>query len=364
MERTVEFPGLGLSFTFNNQVQIGSLTIAWYGIIIACGLALAVIYAYKRFKQFGVDEDKVFYPILAGIFGGIIGARIYYVAFSWSDYGIDFSSGKAFWQSIYKLIATWQGGMAIYGGIIGAMLVGLLVAKRCKVKLLPLLDVVGLGFLIGQGIGRWGNFVNVEAFGSNTTLPWGMTGDIVVNYLTAHQAQFAAAGITVDPSVPVHPCFLYESIWCLVGFVALHFYSKHRKFDGEVFLLYLAWYGLGRSWLEGLRTDSLMIGAFRVSQLLSILLVLVSLTILIMTRIKIHEQHDENYLKPYGMTDEWKTILAERAQKTKEEQSEKEKKLAKQRAILAKNAKSGAEASGPEQIGGTEDDSGEEQDEN
>ncbi len=354
MERTVEFPKLGWEFTFNNELHIGSFTIAWYGIIIACGLLLAIVYAYKNFKRFGVDEDKVLNPILGGIIGGIVGARIYYVAFSWSDYGFDVSSWKAFWQSVYRIIATWEGGMAIYGGIIGALLVGIIVAKRSKIKILPLLDVVGLGFLIGQGIGRWGNFVNVEAFGCNTDLPWGMTGQIVVNYLTAHQAEFAASGIVVDPNLPVHPCFLYESIWCLLGFVLLHFYSKHRRFDGEIFLMYLGWYGLERALVEGLRTDSLMLGSVRISQLLAILLVTASVIILFAVRFKIKNQHDDAYLQPYGNSEEWKTIVAQKAQRIKEQQSEKEKKLAKHRSELAQKAKLGADASGPEQRSGAE----------
>lgn len=338
MERTVEFPGLGLEFTFNNTVHIGNISIAWYGIIIAFGLLLAVIYGYKHFRKFGVDEDKAFNAILAGIIGGIVGARLYYVIFSWEDYGFDTSSFKAFMGSIYDIIATWNGGMAIYGGLIGALLAGSITAKICKVKLPPLLDLVGLGFLIGQGIGRWGNFVNVEAFGSNTTLPWGMTGEIVSDYLASHQAEFAAAGITVDPSIPVHPCFLYESIWCLLGFVILHFYSKRRRYDGEIFLLYLAWYGLGRSFIEGLRTDSLMIGSMRVSQLLAILLFISATVVWVCIHVKIRGMHDEAYLRPYGQSDEWKNLLVEKAEKEKIIQSEKEKKLAKQKAALHKEA--------------------------
>lgn len=328
MERTVQFPGLGLEFTFNNTVHIGPISLAWYGIIIAAGLLLAILYAYSRFKKFGVDEDKAFGAIFAGIIGGIIGARVYYVAFSWADYGFDTTSMAAFWKSLYHIVATWEGGMAIYGGLIGALVFGLIAAKITKVKILPLLDVVGLGFLIGQGIYRWGNFINVEAFGSNTTMPWGMTSEIITNYLTAHQSAFLAQGITVDPNMPVHPCFLYESIWCLLGFVLLHFYSKRRKFDGEIFLLYLAWYGLGRSFIEGLRTDSLMIGPFRVSQLLAVLLFVGAMAVWGVVHAKIRGMHDPEYLKLYAESDEWKNFLVEKAEREKVEQSKKEKKLA------------------------------------
>ncbi len=332
--RTVEFPGLGLEFTFDNMIHIGSFEIAWYGVLIATGLLLAVLYGFKFFRKFGIDEDRAFYAVLAGVFGGVAGARIYYVIFAWESYGFDTSSFKAFMGSLYDIIATWEGGLAIYGAVIGALLCGGLVAWRSKIKLLPIFDITAIGFLIGQGIGRWGNFMNVEAFGSNTTLPWGMTADRIVSYLAAHQAEFAAAGITVDPNMPVHPCFLYESIWCLLGFAVLHFYSKRRRFDGEIFLMYLGWNGLGRSVIEGLRTDSLMIGSIRVSQLLAILMVVGSAVILVCTHFKIRGMHDDNYLKPYAYSEEWKAYLVEKAEKEKIEQSQKEKKLAKYKAML------------------------------
>ena len=145
-------------------------------------------------------------------------------------------------------------------------------AKIRRIPILPLFDLVGICFLIGQGVGRWGNFVNQEAFGSNTTLPWGMYSEGTYNYLLSVQATLAAEGVTVDPTQPVHPTFLYESIWCLVGVVLLASYIKKRRFNGELFLLYIIWYGLGRAWIEGLRTDSLLIGStgLRASQLVAI----------------------------------------------------------------------------------------------
>ncbi len=333
MERTVEFPGLGLEFTFKNGFYIGDFFIAWYGVLIATGLLLAVLYAYKHFRKYGVDEDKAFNVIICGIIGGILGARIYYVAFSWENYGFDFSSFSAFWDSVYHIFATWEGGMAIYGGLIGALVCGLIASRFWKLNILGLLDLTGIGFLIGQGIGRWGNFINVEAFGSNTKMPWGMTGEMVVNYLSVHQAEFAAAGITVDPNVPVHPCFLYESIWCLIGFLLLHFYSKHRRFDGELFIMYIGWNGLGRVWIEALRTDSLMFGSIRVSQLLALLMFIGALAVWIGVHVKIRSMHDPNYLKLYAQTDEWKNFLVAKANQEKVQQSEKEKKLAHINAI-------------------------------
>lgn len=299
MEKILEFPKMGIELKFHNSFSIGSFKIAYYGIIIALGLLLALIYALKKFKQVGVDSDKAIDAIIGGIIGGIIGARLYYVAFTWDSYKDD----------LWSIFNTRSGGMAIYGGIIGALLVGLIIAKIRKIKLLPLLDVVGLGFLIGQGIGRWGNFFNVEAFGGNTNMPWGMTSPSIVSYLESKMDYFASIGVTVDPKMPVHPCFLYESIWCLVGFVLLHFYLKHRKFDGEVFLMYLGYYGLGRFFIEGLRTDSLMMGTLRVSQVLAGLLVIAAILTIVIIRMKIKSNHDPEYLKLFTLTDEGQAIV-------------------------------------------------------
>lgn len=328
----VQFPKLGLEFTFKNQVMIGSFGIAYYGILITIGLVLAVVYAYYQFPKVGVDRDKAIDVIICGMIGGALGARIYYVAFSWENYGLDFSNGSAFWSSIYKIINIRDGGLAIYGGLIGALLVGCLIAKWRKVKIKPLLDVAGVGFLIGQSIGRWGNFFNVEAFGSNTNMPWGMTGPAIKSYLSSKVEYFAQQGITIDPMTPVHPCFLYESIWCLIGFILLALYMKHRKFDGEVFLMYLGYYGLGRFIIEGFRTDSLMMFNFRVSQMLALVLFIVSVIIIIIVRIKIKNSNDENYMKLYAETEEGIAILNE--SKLSKEKKHNKEKLTKDQHIL------------------------------
>ena len=303
MEKIVQFPKLGLEFHFNNAIDIGPFHITYYGLLIALGLILAMIYAFRVFRQVGIDPDKAIDCILGGIVGGIVGARLYFVIFSWDNYGLDFSNWGAFWNSFLRIFKTWEGGLAIYGGLIGALLVGVLIAKHRKICIPALLDVVGVGFLLGQGIGRWGNFFNVEAFGSNTTLPWGMTSPDIVNYLTYKQSDLAAIGVNVDPNMPVHPCFLYESLWCLVGFILLALYMKRRKFDGEVFLMYLAFYGAERAVVEGLRTDSLMIGSLRISQMLAVVLVVASVAIIIIIRCKIKGNHDENYMKLFVLTE-------------------------------------------------------------
>ena len=268
----VQFPGLGLSFTINRvALSIGGFNIYWYGVIIAVGMLLALLYAFRNAPDFGIDSDRLVDVVAIGTVMAIVCARIYYVAMAPFQY-----------HSLWEMVDIRLGGIAIYGAVIGAFVFGGLAAKWRKVPLLPLFDLVALGFLIGQGIGRWGNFVNQEAFGTNTTLPWGMYSEGTKAYLQSVQVTLPA-GVTVDPSMPVHPTFLYESIWCLVGFVALALYVKHRKFHGQLFLLYAIWYGLGRGWIEGLRTDSLLIGGtgLRASQLVAYISALAAFCLLL-----------------------------------------------------------------------------------
>jgi len=249
MSFDVQFPGLGLEFTINRvALSIGGFNIYWYGVIIAAGMVLAMLFAFRNADDFGINSDRLIDVILVGAVMAIVCARIYYIVFAPFKY-----------ESIWQMIDIRQGGIAIYGAVIGAFVFGGLMAKIRRIPILPLFDLVGICLLIGQGVGRWGNFVNQEAFGSNTTLPWGMYSEGTYNYLLSVQATLAAEGVTVDPTQPVHPTFLYESIWCLVGVVLLASHIKKRRFNGELFLLYIIWYGLGRYWIEGLRTDALMV---------------------------------------------------------------------------------------------------------
>lgn len=225
--------------------------IYWYGFLICIGMLLAMIYGFKKMKSAGIDPDRATDAVIAGFIGAIFSARLYYVLFN--DVGVTMSD----------FFNTRDGGLAIYGGIIGAILCGGIVAKMRKLKLSALLDVAAPCFLIGQCIGRWGNYFNQEAFGANTDKPWGMISYTTANFIASSDL------VGVDPYKPVHPCFLYESLWCLIGFVILHFYFKHRKFDGEVFLMYIGWYGLGRFFIESTRTDSLYLGNIKVSQLIA-----------------------------------------------------------------------------------------------
>lgn len=244
--------------------------IYWYGFLIALGILIAMIYGFRKMKPMGIDPDRATDAVIAGFVGAILGARAYYIAFNDSVTFKDFFSYR-------------DGGLAIYGGIIGAILVGGIVAKLRKLKVTALLDVVAPCFLIGQAIGRWGNFVNQEAFGSNTDLPWGMISAKTMEYI-GDPDTFDRLGGQVSSYAPVHPCFLYESLWCVICFIILHFYSKHRKFDGEVFLMYIGLYGLGRFFIESTRTDSLYIANIKVSQLVAGTCVFAALVLIIIFR--------------------------------------------------------------------------------
>ncbi len=280
MNSIVSFPGLGLEFELNRVAfHIGSIPVYWYGILIATGFILAILYASRRAKEFGIDADRMLDVVLGGAIGGIVGARAYFVLLRWDYYG----------QNLDQIFNTRSGGMAIYGGIIGGVLIGYLMCRIRKVKALPALDLAAGGFLIGQCIGRWGNFVNIEAFGGNTGLLWGMASEKITAYLTQHEQELEAIGMNIDPNMPVHPTFLYESIWCLMGFLFIAWYTKRRKFDGELILIYMMWYGSGRAVIEGLRTDSLMIPGtnLRASQVLAIVLVAAALIIDIVKTIQV-----------------------------------------------------------------------------
>ena len=259
----VRFPNLGWSFTINRvALQFGDFKIYWYGVIIMLGMMLAVLYAYKSAKRYNVDRNKLFNCVFVGLITGIIGARLYFCIFRWDYYS----------KHLNEIFAIHEGGLAIYGGIIGALLGGLIVAKIQKMKFLPILDVVMVGFLIGQGIGRWGNFFNQECFGTNTTLPWGMTSSTVEAYLKSNCP-------TLVPTMPVHPTFLYECLADLAIFFILMYIRKHSKIPFETSCAYFALYGTARFFIEGMRTDSLYIGntGIRTSQLLSLILIIAAL---------------------------------------------------------------------------------------
>lgn len=318
MSDYISFPHLNLQFSVNPVAfTLFGFSVRWYGILIALAFLLAFCYFISRSKQFGIDPDKFSDIVIFALLGGVIGARAYYVIFSGDGIG-----------SFFKF-AEGEGlrGLAIYGGLIGGVLIGAIACKIRHVRVLPALDLASIGFLIGQAIGRWGNFFNMEAFGSNTDLPWGMTSSTISSYLSLHREELNELGVAVTPSAPVHPTFLYESLWCLLGFILLHFLSKKRRYDGEVFLWYSAWYGLGRTLIEGLRTDSLMLGRIRVSQLLAALLTLAALTILLVIRFRIRKSGSPDYLACYVKTDGWQEEcrLAEEKEAARKEKKSRKK---------------------------------------
>lgn len=263
MTYNVTFPHLGLEFNINPVAfSIGSFHVYWYGIIIAAGFLLALIYASFSCKKMNIDINRLFDVVIVGLIAGVIFARLFYVVFY---------PGDKYWKNPLEIFQIHDGGLAIYGGIIGAVVFGSLMAKLRKLKVTAVLDIAALGFLIGQCVGRWGNFINQEAFGSATELPWGM-----------HSENTAAV---VDGNV--HPCFLYESLLCLLGFVLLHFFTRRfRRYDGQTFLLYIVWYGACRFFIEGLRTDSLIIPGtgLRVSQVIAAACVVAGIILLVLFR--------------------------------------------------------------------------------
>ena len=247
MNTTITFPFFGFEWDPAQNLEIGSFSLHIYGLLIGLGLMLAIVYAWKRSKQFGIKNDDITDGVLWIVPFAILCARLYYCIFQWDSYKDDPIS----------ILYIWNGGLAIYGGVIGAV-IGIAVYCRIKkIKMAALLDLVLLGFLIGQAIGRWGNFFNREAYGAETEIfiRMGLFKDADGGY--SHTMHY------------FHPTFLYESLWNTAGFVLLHFLSKKRQYDGQIALGYIAWYGLGRTCIEGLRTDSLMLGDLRISQILA-----------------------------------------------------------------------------------------------
>lgn len=268
---TITFPMFGDSFqiTAPGSFQIFGLTLYWYGTIIAIGFLLAVLYVNKRSKAFGLTQDDIINMLICAVPSAVVGARLYYVIFNFSIYQ----------ENLWNIFKIRDGGLAIYGAIIGALIAVIIYCKVKKLPIGPYFDIGALGLLIGQSAGRWGNFMNREAFGRETTI-------------------FCRMGLT-DASgnaIFVHPTFLYESLWNLLGLLLLHLFSKSgkRRYDGQLFAMYVAWYGFGRMLIEGLRTDSLYLfdTGLRVSQLLAGLSVAAALTYLAINGSRAHDKSE------------------------------------------------------------------------
>ena len=251
MANNISFPKLGISLDVSPVAfSIGSKEIYWYALIILFGFMLGLLYVARDCEKQGISKDNVLDIALYGIVSGIIGARIYYVIFSFDEFSGD----------LLGIFRIWEGGLAIYGGIIAAVLSTLIYCRCKKINILNALDVCCIGLLLGQAVGRWGNFVNCEVYGNATDFMLGMS---------------------INNASPVHPLFLYESIWCLAGVIVLSVLKNKKKKNGQIFLGYTLWYSIGRLVLEGMRdTDYILYvipNILGISQLVSGLLVVLSI---------------------------------------------------------------------------------------
>ncbi len=274
MTTTVSFPGIGiLPFNLNRLAfEIGSIKVYWYGIIICLGILLGFITAYIRMKKIGVTADDLSDIALICVPSAIVGARLYYVLAEIESY-----------KTFYDVIAVWNGGLAIYGGVIAGVISFTIVCKYKKKPLFKMYDCAAPGLILGQIIGRWGNFFNAEAYGISESYDFlGAKFDI------SHFSSVNPLRMTID-GMTVHPTFFYESLWNFIGFVLMNVFFKKKAFDGEVLLWYLTWYGLGRCLIEGLRGDSLYLGSIRVSQLIAFLCFVLGLFAIIVLRIKTYK---------------------------------------------------------------------------
>lgn len=281
MTRTIEFPNLGILLeNVGDHVTVFGFDIAFYGIIIGIGILTGIFIAAAEAKRTGQNPEDYYDLAIYAVIFSVIGARIYYVVFSWDMYKDDL-------KSIFNIR---QGGLAIYGGIIAAIITVIVFARIKKLSAPLLFDTAGLGLVAGQMIGRWGNFFNREAFGEYTDslLAMRLPVDAVRSSDITELMRGKMETIEGVSYIQVHPTFLYESLWCMMVLILLLLYRKHKKFDGEIFLLYLFGYGAGRVWIEGLRTDQLWIPGTEipVSQLLAGILVVVSLGMIFYLRFR------------------------------------------------------------------------------
>ena len=274
MINTVSFPGLGLEFTLNRvAITVLGRPIYWYGVIIVSGLILAVYLCSRWGKRFGISEDNILDMMFFAVPAALVAIRAYYVIFNLQMYRRP--DGSLDWGAILRYS---DGGLAIYGAIISSAIVLFLFCRNRRLSFLAYADLGVHGLFIGQLIGRWGNFMNVEAFGGTTALPWRMCGPSIAAYMADHgYVDEAGYQAILSGTLGVHPTFFYESAWNLAGLIMVYAIGKRRKFDGECFLFYFFWYGLGRAWIEGLRTDSLYLFGWelfgvpiRVSQLFAL----------------------------------------------------------------------------------------------
>ena len=299
----VSFPGLGVEpFAMQSEVFPNSgISVRWYGVIITLGMILAVLYALWHAKIERVKSDDVIDLALSVIIFGVLGARLYYVIMEFSSYLVkDGTFFENLWGTLYGMIAIWNGGLAIYGGIIGGFLAAFVVARVKHIRFPVIADIAGPSVIVGQIIGRWGNFVNVEAFGGPTRLPWRMCSNVIAgDFLRKGLVDSVGYQEVLDGTLGAHPTFLYESLWNLIGFVIITAMYKKKKFHGQMFLVYMTWYGFGRMLIEGLRTDSLYVGPLRISQLVGAVTFLVGAVLLIVGFRRAKGKHVPEYVPQY-----------------------------------------------------------------
>ncbi|MBQ8029413.1 MAG: prolipoprotein diacylglyceryl transferase [Clostridia bacterium] len=328
----VKFAGIAKEFAVSSDLNLGFATVKWYGAIIAFGFLLAVLFGGRIAYTWKINLDKMIDVLICGTLGAIVGARLYYVIFRWDYYS----------ANLDEIVKIWEGGLAIYGGIIGGILCALIVCKVEKINIPNLLDMVGMSLLIGQGIGRWGNYANQEAFGSFTNSNWGMMSEKVVAYIEKNPAYYGLEGVSDIPSyiaennLYVHPTFFYESVWCILSFLILFIiYKTCRKFSGQLFLTYGVLYGVERLIVEGMRSDSLYIGStnLRVSQLVSLALVLVCGILLAVLLVKYTKNP-----KPIEGIDYFPP-LSEKEQEAERKKQERKALRQKRKAVVIRNGK-------------------------
>ncbi|MCB6201856.1 prolipoprotein diacylglyceryl transferase [Extibacter muris] len=285
MHRTIDFPNIGIHLkSVGDHITVFGFDITYYGMLIGLGILAGIFIAAAEAKRSGQNSEDYFDLAIYAVICSIIGARIYYVIFSWDMYKDD----------LLSIFNTRQGGLAIYGGVIAAVITVIIYARIKKMSAPLIFDTAGLGLVAGQMIGRWGNFFNREAFGEYTNSLLAMKlpvdavrGSDITELMRKHMEK--VDGVSY---IQVHPTFLYESLWCLMVLFIMLLYRKYKKFDGEVFLIYLLGYGVGRAWIEGLRTDQLLLPGvgWPVSQVLAGIIAVVSLGLIIYKRFRIRQE--------------------------------------------------------------------------
>lgn len=326
MMKYLSFPGLGIEPFHIDRIafSVFGRDVAWYGILITCGMILAVLTAIRLAKKEGISVDDITDFAFIVILVGVVGARAYYVIFTWKEYGYLVTDGSFLHnlgRTLYNCVAVWEGGLAIYGGVLAGLLTGYLFARKKKIPVLKIFDILAAVVLIGQVIGRWGNFINIEAYGAETALPWRM------GILTYGPQLMDNGELMLTGEIYVHPTFLYESLWNLCALLIIHLglYPK-KKFDGEIFCFYLMWYGFGRMLIESLRTDSLMLGNLRVSQGVGFLSVLVGVMLIVSLAKKAKTGAAKDTYQPIYAGADGGERPAEKAEEPKEENGSGEEK--------------------------------------